>query len=132
MPAGQPIQIQSLDYWRGQFGGLVKLQFHYSNGKSSPLIEATEPSITSKITLHFSDIKQIRRVIGTNESFIIRQFIFKKSDGSEVGRVQVDTNISLSDTEKVLDDGEVIVGFYGQCDNVIRALGVMVWKPPRE
>ena len=87
------------------------------------------------MTVHFGDVNQVRRVIGTTEvgGWAVRQMMFKRADGKEVARMQTSTyNASLSTTETVLADGEEIIGVYGFKTGAIYALGLLIWKPPRK
>ena len=86
------------------------------------------------MTVHFGDVNQVRRVIGTKEGDCVVQMMFKRADGSEVARMETYryTDDYLSTTETVLADGEEIIGVYGYKDDIIYGLGVLIWKPPRK
>ena len=81
------------------------------------------------MTVHFGDVNQVRRVIGTERGYYMDQMMFKRADGSEVARMETDKS-NLSTTETVLADGEEIIGVYGYKGYAISSLGLLIWKPP--
>ena len=75
------------------------------------------------------DVTSIRKLIGTHEGAEVVKMIFRGESGNEIGRIQV-ADDPLSITETVLEDGEEIVGVYGQHGRkVIYSLGFIVRKP---
>ena len=88
-----------------------------------------EPSDSAKKTVHLGDVANIRQIRGTAEGYRIRQLIFKRENGDEVGRIQASDDIPLSDVVTRLADGEELIGFAGQIDDLIYGLSAVVWKP---
>ena len=90
LSGGQPVKAVSIDIWtrkRSNFTFLNSLQVHYSNGKSSPMFAGSKPSDSAKKSVHLGDVANIMQIQGTKEDFFVRQLIFKRENGDEVGRI---------------------------------------------
>ena len=61
----------------------------------------------------------------------MKQIIFKKQDGSEIGRIESE-NRGTGD-EHTLNNDEEIIGIYGGSDygTVTDSIGIIVWTPPK-
>ena len=126
----KPIKVTSFTHRMRAGNDFHSIQVSLSNGKASPLFAAPDTSnLTSLTTLQIPDASLIKRIQGTKGSYM-HQIIFKKADGSELYRIEAQTN-TLGD-DHILNDGEEIIGVYGgyylQC---IDALGIIVWIPPK-
>jgi hypothetical protein len=60
----------------------------------------------------------------------MRQIIFKKQDGSEIGRIESENN--HTGDEHTLNSNEQIIGIYGGYDgHDTYSIGIIVWTPPQ-
>ena len=104
------------------------IQVNLSNGKSSPLFQASIAPDSELKTLNLSDASAIRKIQGTTTNTYIFELNFKKADGQEIGKIQ-SYQTSL-DTEEVIASDEEIIGVYGKFHfGEIGSLSVIVWKP---
>lgn len=78
--------------------------------------------------MDYTKVEKIRSIIGTRPGKAIKQLVFKKKYGIDVGQIY-SCSEELSDTI-TLADGEQIIGLYGFFDDEdIAGMGVIVWQP---
>ena len=79
------------------------------------MFDGGKPSDSAKKTVHLGDVANIRQIQGTEEGYAIRQLIFKRENGDEVGRIDTGGRYApLSRVVTRLADGEELIGFAGQ------------------
>ena len=102
-----------------------------SNGVSSAVFTAPGTNDQDMLSFNIPDYSQVKRVNGTKQGLNLCCLIFSKKDGTQIEKVETNTNGSYG-KEFVLDDAEEIIGIFGIKDsNSITGLGFIVWKPPR-
>ena len=77
------------------------------------------------------DFSIVKRVKGSDSSYVPGKISFSKKDGSEIAKAEGGDN--HYGPEFVLEDDEEIIGVYGasaDLDDAIYNLGFIVWKPP--
>ena len=74
--------IDRIEYKTRKGKYLNQIKWHYTNGKSSPMIKGREnDGLSELITLKFNDIKNVRHIEGTIRANLnVKHLIFKKDD----------------------------------------------------
>ncbi len=82
-----------------------------SNGVSSAVFTAPGTNDQGMLSFNIPDYSQVKRVNGTYPGYNLGGLIFRKSDGTQIDKVE--TISKNYGTEFVLDDGEEIIGIFG-------------------
>jgi hypothetical protein len=82
-----------------------------SNGVSSAVFTAPGTNDQDMLSFNIPDYSQVKRVHGSIQGYLFC-LIFSKKDGTQIEKVETNTNGSYG-KEFVLDDAEEIIGIFG-------------------
>ena len=134
MPAGQPVKLDSITYWRSETS-LAAVQVNLNNGHQSPILGADNLKKSlhcfARETVQFDIANNIDAIEGSRSGWSAKltKLIFRHGNGTEAGKIWLN-DTGETDTIK-LASGERIVGLYGNYSGLfggetIIGLGVLV------